>query len=124
MVNTNRIKRALQIRHAALEVIRAQGTMSEVQGLPGRSAEANLGTLQMGYRTPFQRLPASSASVKYARALIAQRGHKVSRNLDYGLDVWNAGRKVLNLEWSLDDREVQIVSFKRGPWEEILLGSG
>ena len=122
MATYNRLQRALQIRTASLHLLRTQGIPSEVRGLPGRCAAATLRDLGILHRTPFQRLPASAASIKYTRALLKQRGHKSSTNLDYGLDIWTANRKVFNFEWSIDDRELALVAFKRGDWEEILLG--
>lgn len=123
MVAINRKERALQIRTASLEVIRTQGVMTEMRGLPGRIAAASLGDLEMLHRTPFQRLRASAESIMYTRALLRQRGHKSSANLGYGLDIWNAHGKVFNFEWSMDDAELHLVAFKRGPWEDALLNS-
>lgn len=113
--------RALQIRSASLEALRTRGIMTQVGGLPGRTQTATLGDLNMMYRTPFQQLPAASRELQYAHALLKQRGHKVSRNLEYGLDIWEPGGKVFNFEWSQDDGELRIVAFKRGPWEDIVL---
>jgi hypothetical protein len=115
--------RALQIRNASLEALRTRGIMTQVGGLPGRTQTATLGDLKMMYRTPFQRLPAASKDVQYTRALLKQRGQRASRNLEYGLDIWEPGGKVFNFEWSQDDEELQIVAFKRGPWEDVLLNS-
>jgi hypothetical protein len=122
MATYNRLHRALQIRTASLHLLRTQGILSEVHGLPGRCAAATLGDLEMLHRTPFQQLPDSPASLMYAEALLRQRGGADSSNLVYGLDIWKANRKVFNFEWSVDDRQLKIVGFKRGDWEEALLG--
>lgn len=122
MAGKNRMERALQIREASLKLLRIKGTMREMSGMPGRYATAALGDLDMLHRTPFQRLPPTRESLKYTRALLRQRGYADSSNSDYGLDIWKANRKVFNFEWSVDDRQLKIVAFKRGDWEETLLG--
>lgn len=44
--------------------------------------------------------------------------------LGTNLDVWDearGGAKVLNTSWASDDA-IEVVSFRRGDWEQILLG--
>ena len=50
---------------------------------------------------------------------VVEYGLKPSKNLPYSLDIL-CGRKVFNIEWN-DAGEVQLVSFKRGSWEETVL---
>ena len=41
----------------------------------------------------------------------------------YGLDLWSRGRgKVLNLIWYTIGGDPEILSFRRGDWEDIFLG--
>ena len=68
----------------------------------------------MMLRTPFQKLPVSSDAICYLRALTGRKD-----NLPYGLNVWAASGKVLNIEWS-DDGAIEVISFKRGGWEQEL----
>jgi len=57
----------------------------------------------------------------YSHALRRQRG--IHMNLEYGLDVWawRNGKfaKVMFVEWSASGL-VDLVSFRRGPWEAEL----
>lgn len=63
---------------------------------------------------------------KYALAVARQKGTLMS----YGLDIWLPWkllgtwrpRKVLNVQWAeRDESFVELVSFRRGPWEEEVL---
>lgn len=41
------------------------------------------------------------------------------KNLEYGLDVWMAGKgKVFYIEWNEDSSKIDIVRFIRGAWEK------
>jgi hypothetical protein len=109
---STRLQCALKLRDAALWVLREHGHWEQVSGL-GHLAVSREG-LQMSFRPRFQGPPISS---EYANYLAARFG--VRLNLPYGLDIW-APNKVMNLEW---DRlgHVDLVSFRRGPWECQLL---
>jgi hypothetical protein len=76
---------------------------------------ARLGTLQIAYRTPFQKIFQVDDLTKYHAA---QLGGTVPQNLPYGLDVW-APNKVLNMEW--DDENIAIRSLRPGAWETGLI---
>lgn len=94
--------------------------MVPVQGA-GKVLEANIGSINLIHRTPFQRLPQTSEKMMYEVSLFEQRtGKRVPRNLEYGLDI-SLRTKVMNIEWSMEDREVDLVSFKRGDWEGELI---
>jgi hypothetical protein len=41
------------------------------------------------------------------------------KNLPYGLDIWFARKKVLNVEWN-DEGLIQIMSYRPGAWEDQL----
>src|SRR5215211_8779327 len=107
----SKLVEALKLRDAALGILRARGELQRAGGL--RILIAREGSLMMGLRTPFQRLPEMDDYTKYMAALLGGK-----TNLPYGLDVW-APKKVLNIEWS-DDGAVNLVSFKRGEWEALL----
>lgn len=40
----------------------------------------------------------------------------------YGLDIW-FGKKVLSVQWDQED-EVEVISYRKGEWEEKLLAHG
>jgi hypothetical protein len=40
-------------------------------------------------------------------------------NLPYGLDIWFAHKKVLNVEWN-DEGLIKIISYRPGEWEDQL----
>ena len=71
----------------------------------------------VSHRAPSQRLDDPSVARETKRHPVRE-GLAAPEPLPYGLDIWQ-GRKVLNLEWS-DDQFV-IVSFRRGPWENVFL---
>ena len=122
MKSTNRLQAALQLRDAAIAALRAHGEMSVIEGVPGRVLTADLGELTILHSTPFQKLDLLTPDLAFKAALFEQEtGKKAPLNLSYGLDIWSAGRKVFNLQWSDDDRQVSLVTFKRGAWEASLL---
>jgi hypothetical protein len=41
------------------------------------------------------------------------------QNLPYGLDIWFAHKKVLNVEWN-DEGLIEIISYRPGEWEDQL----
>ena len=95
--------------------------MQAVEGAPGRVHTCTCGTLSLIHRTPFQQLHIVEPEMLAKIALLEQAsGKKVSRSMEYGLDIWGNNRKVLNLEWSASDREMNLVSFKRGQWQAQL----
>jgi hypothetical protein len=100
-------ERAVQLRDLALRVIKARGTWPSFGGGPRLLTfnDVGLSGLSISYRTPFQRLPPPPEFLKY---LAARDGKTASKNLPYGLDVWQ-DRKVLNVEWS-DNGRVDVVA--------------
>jgi hypothetical protein len=106
-VTRSRMARALALRNAAVSVLRRKGTRADRKGL----ARLELNTqcwddeeppLAMSYRTSLE-----------SRWL-----------LPHGLSVWASLRgkrcKVLNIEWS-DSGTTELISFRRGGWEDELL---
>ncbi|MFK7732935.1 MAG: hypothetical protein AB8B48_15040 [Pseudomonadales bacterium] len=61
---------------------------------------------------PKNALPSPSAA--------APRRSKPATQKPWTLDIW-AGRKVLSLEWFEQSEEIEILSFRRGDWEEVVL---
>jgi hypothetical protein len=120
--SSKRGREAVLIRDAALEILAATGRFVLIEPA-GRILEARLGEMHLLYRTPFQKLDERSADLKVRIALFEQAtGKKVPRDLEYGLDIW-CGRKVLNVEWSTSGDRIDVVSFRRGAWEQQLLSS-
>lgn len=110
-----RLDAAIRIRDAALEVVE----------LEGQFEDTNVGPLlvwrgdefEISYTTPFQKFPPPGEDVlKQCYAA----GVDPEFNLPYGLDIWSTYGKVLNIEWDLKNH-VELISFKRGEWEEIVL---
>lgn len=50
----------------------------------------------------------------------APRSSKPAAQKPWTLDIW-AGRKVLSVEWTEESEEIEILSFRRGDWEEVIL---
>jgi hypothetical protein len=115
MSKSAKLAHALLLRDAALTVIRNTGVWKTlaVRGAGDmKFLSARVGSLDILYRTPFQRMPQPDDVLKYRAA---QFGLTVPKNLSYGLDVW-APKKVLNVEWD-DNGNVALVSLRRGTWE-------
>ena len=111
----------LEIRADALELLRSRGEMRAIDGVPGRIQSYECGSVSFMHTTPFQQLHILPPEMLAEIALLEQAtGRKMSRNLEYGLDIWSDHRKVFNLQWSIGDREIHLVSFKRGVWQEKL----
>jgi hypothetical protein len=118
MTKGTKLARALLLRDAALAVLRRMGVWETIPVRGARDMKflsARIGSVQISYRTPFQRVPQAANAVKYRAA---QHGLTVPQNLPYGLDVW-APNKVLNMEWD-DEGNYEIVSFRPGAWEAEL----
>lgn len=115
-----KLTRAIELRDTALQLLASAGTWAESRrqdGTPVRCLEFRRDGIEMIHRTRFQRVFAEpSDSAKYGAALL---GLDWKRNLPYGLDIW-AGQKVLNIEWDNQGR-VELVSLKRGCWEQDLV---
>jgi hypothetical protein len=101
---------------APWRLLKAKGQWKSigVHGDRERMLGFDLGDLSMLYRTPFQPLPQASEHVRYIRAMLGGRG-----NLPYGLDIWHNGKKVMLVEW--DEGEFQLVTYKPGEWEFLML---
>lgn len=111
----------LEIRADALELLRSRGEMRAIDGVPGRVQSYECGSLSFMHTTPFQQLHALPSEMLIKIALLEQAtGRKMSRNLEYGLNIWSERRKVFYLEWSAGDREIDLVMFNRGRWQEKL----
>jgi hypothetical protein len=111
-----KLARAVALRDVALTVVSRTGRWERGSGV--NLLTAQMGSLMISYRTPFQRLPARDGRLV---AKAASLGLRLPQNLPYGLDIW-APKKVLNLEW--DDRgAVTLVSFKSGVWEAELVAT-
>lgn len=122
MKSTNRLQAALRLRDAAIAALRAHGEMSVIECVPGRVLTADIGEISILHSTPFQKLNLLTPDLALKAALFEQEtGKKAPVNHPYGLDIWSAGRKVFNLQWSDDDRQVVLVTFKRGACEARLL---
>ena len=106
MSKSAKLARALALRDAAMTVVRRIGVWETIEFARQAASSprdmkilsTHIGSVQISYRTPFQRMPQAHDSVKYRAA---QHGLTVPQNLPYGLDVW-APNKVLNIEW--DDK--------------------
>ena len=117
--NTARLRRVVEIRDASLALTRSKGRWSGsfvADGLTWMIRVGSIGALRVALRIPFTPPPELSDQLRYMVAGVP-RVQLVEH--PFGLDVW-AGKKVLNLKWS-DNDEFNVVSFRRGTWEDELL---
>jgi hypothetical protein len=111
----SRLDAAISIRDAALKKVKKEGQFEDTNVGPllvWKGAE-----LEISHHTPFQKFPPPSE--EFFRNCYAA-GVDPEINLPYGLDIWDTKGKVLNIEWD-HNNHVELVSFKRGDWEEKLL---
>ena len=118
MTKDEKLALAITLRDAALIVVKRAGSRHSVSRISGKCLLARVGSISIGYRTPFQRLPAPAIGddLKYLAASLGKGPPPV--NLPYGLDIWST-KKVLNIEWD-DHGNVVLVSLRRGEWETEL----
>jgi hypothetical protein len=111
---------ALAIRDHVLPIIRAQGSLEDLEY---KDSSLRLVVLEREpwrflHWTPFNALaPTEASSPGYRHAL--ERQHTRS-NLPYGLEVWHDGANVLSLLWA-GLETFAVVRFVRGPWEEAAM---
>jgi hypothetical protein len=113
-------KRTIQLRDLALRVMKTLGDWEDLDGLRVVTFNDVPTGLSVIYTTPFQKLPGRGPAPEFAKYLAAQARQQPPGNLPYGLDIWAAGKKVLNIEWSSDGR-VDVIRYKPGDWEQRLL---
>ena len=86
------------------------------------------GSLCMSLTTPFQKFHMEPPKIpdrfkgNLDRYAVAVRMSQSKRHLGFGLDVWGKVGKVLNVHWN-EYGQIEIVSFKRGDWEDEILGA-
>ncbi len=107
--------RVEELRDAAFRVLERHGEWKPCGSRTLHMLTADVSSLLILHRTPFQKLFKPSERMKYMAAVLGQS----PRTLPYGLDIWH-GKKVFSIDW--DDAEgVEIRSFTRGEWEDRLL---
>jgi hypothetical protein len=116
----DRQQQAVAIRDHAVLLLRARGAL--VRDTAGSLMLWEPPGWILTMRTPFsgwddgRNTPAPS----FAHAAAHQAAMQARPVLPYSLDIWRAGLgKVLSVEW--DDARLNVISFKRGPWEAELL---
>lgn len=66
-------------------------------------------------------LPGIRIALRSPKSMMHKEGAGL---LPWGLDIWDVhvGGKVFNIQWDESDM-VEVVTFKRGKWEQVLLAS-
>ena len=110
-----RLDVAISIRDASLKKLKKDGQFESTNVGPllvwrGDELEISHHTLYPKYPTPCE-----VASRKYYEASVDPKLRRLN-----GLDIWGTQGKVLNIMWD-HNNHVELVSFKRGEWEEEVL---
>jgi hypothetical protein len=111
----NRLDTAINIRDAALEKVKKEAQFEDTNVGPLLVWKGD--ELEISHHTPFQKFPPPDEDVLrqcYAADV------DPTYNLPYGLDIWGMKGKVLNIVLDHKDR-VELISFRRGAWEEQVL---
>jgi len=111
----SRLDTAICIRDAALEKVKKEGQFEDTNVGPLLVWKGD--EFAISHHTPFQKFPPPGED--FLRKCYAA-GVDPTNNLPYGLDIWDTKGKVLNIEWH-NNNHVELVSFKRGEWEEKIL---
>lgn len=89
---------ALELRAVVTRLAKARGKWKETD-VPGRRILAfEEGELQIAYREPWQK-------------------HKIEHQ---AVDIFARGEKVFAARWKEGDPDIEIGSYKRGTWEELI----
>jgi hypothetical protein len=112
--------RALVIRDHVLPIVRAQGTLEDLEDKDStlRLIVLERDAWRFTHWTPFNALASVEASSPgYRHALNRQH---TRLDLPYGLDVWHERARVLSLLWA-DEGSFEVKDFVRGAWEDAAL---
>ncbi len=111
------------LRDAAVRVICDRGHWETIGGL--RLVVADWQAMRIVHRTPFQRPPLFPDPRMYSNALALATAEP---DLAYVLEIWtypnmleHVWAEVLHVQWSANEAEKRIVSFKAGGWEWPLI---
>ncbi len=108
----NRIAAVKLLSAAALSLLNAQGNI-ELRGNNVQSYRIIFKGITIAVQTPFFMRLKPSSQTKYLGMLLSD-----FRSVQFQLDIWSPD-KVLNVaRW---DDKLDIVSFRRGAWEELIL---
>ena len=119
---TPKQKRAIELRDAALACIRHYGCeFAELPGMREKIIKAKFDQFTVLLDTPFTGVRRSVNTPEITK-IWAKYGVAPGVLLDGGLDIYHADYKgkLANIEWD-EQGNVEIRSFKRGPWEDELL---
>jgi hypothetical protein len=113
---------ALNIRDAALRMLREQGKWASMRD-GAKTLNAEYQGIRISHWSQFQRGPwlENPPEPLLYRAAALGLGPPL-QPLENGLDIW-ASKKVFSIEWG-NDGAVNIISFRRGAWEDVLLDDG
>jgi len=106
---------AISIRDAALMKLKNEGQFEDAgfgPRLVWRGDEVEISRMTRCREFP---TPSEVASIK-----CYETSADPELRLLYGLDIWGTQGKVLNIMWDYKDR-VELISFRRGEWEEQVL---
>jgi hypothetical protein len=109
------LARAVNLRDAAVRLLRHRGNWLEIENYPGKVRSYDDDHLFILYRTPFTPPPISAEAEAAGIDAAAQR--QAAR--EYGLDIWRESRKVISLIWN-EGKAPAVVLHKAGPWEDEL----
>jgi hypothetical protein len=112
-----KIALAKALRDLAMAALKRGGKWKTITGARGDLRIFFCDTpVKIAYAGPFQGWANDTPEI--AKHFQAVRGKAV--NLPHSLDVWS-GKKVLNVEWSDGDAQFEVIAFRRGDWEALLL---
>lgn len=111
----SRLDTAISIRDAARNKVMYEGQFVDTEY--GPLLEWRGDEFCITYSTPFLKFPPPDQDVLHK---CYAAGIAPSFSLPFGLDISDMEGKVLNIEWD-NMNHVELVSFKRGKWEEKVL---
>jgi len=112
-----RRKRIRAIRRQALKVIAVRGRRQHVKNSPGEDRAAKLRSFEVSLTSPVPGLEPTKQEME----VYAERG-TLPAMYAYHLNIWTPKGKVMFLTWvEPSGEDFEVVSFRRGDWEEAFL---
>jgi hypothetical protein len=123
----DRLAQAVAIRDLALRLLRDAGLREGRLTVWRQNDDLKRG-LALSLHTPFGGIvfpklepDVQRVEVDGLKLLTVKTVDDARANQPWGLSIWSEGRKVFNIDWNERPQRINVITFRRGPWEQALL---